>query len=65
VQARAACLLGAYGSTTPASPQRTYQECVKNILDMINNNGNNGTPCGGVTQFMNSSQSSCPFPSPY
>jgi len=61
LQARAVCLLQAYGNTTPASTQRTYQECVKNILDMINNNGNNGYACGGVTQFINPSQSSCPF----
>jgi hypothetical protein len=61
LQARAVCLLQAYPNTIPASTQRTYQECVKDILDMINNNGNNGYACGGVTQFINSSQTICPF----
>ncbi|MSR63205.1 MAG: HYR domain-containing protein [Planctomycetes bacterium] len=57
LQNRACCLLAAYGNTTPASTQRTYQECVKDILDMINNNGNptgsSAYPCGGVSQYIN------------
>jgi hypothetical protein len=60
LRTRACCLLQAYGNTTSASTQRTYQECVKNILDMLNNNGNNGYPCGGVSQFINPNNSSCP-----
>jgi hypothetical protein len=57
LRSRAICLLGAYGNTTSASTQRTYEECVKDILDMINNNGNppgsSAYPCGGITQFIN------------
>jgi hypothetical protein len=59
VRARAACLLGSYGNTTGASLQRTYQECVKDLLDKMNNNG------GGLTQYINPGPSSCPFHTPY
>ena len=49
---RAVCLLGTYNNTTASSTARTYEECVKDILDMINNNGNpsgaSAYPCGGV-----------------
>jgi hypothetical protein len=60
VRDKACCLLAAYGNTTAASTQRTYQECVKNILDMMNNNGNNGYACGGLSQYINPNSSSCP-----
>jgi hypothetical protein len=62
--ARADCLLGAYPSMSTATPQRTYGECVKNIIDMINNNGNNGYACGGLTQFINSGANICPVTFP-
>ena len=58
---RADCLLGAYPSAVMASTQRTYEECVKNLLDMINNNGNNGYACGGLSQYINPGPQSCPF----
>jgi len=58
--ARADCLLGAYPSMNFVSPQRTYGEAVKSIIDMINNNGNNGYPCGGISQVINSGSDSCP-----
>ena len=61
LRARAICLLGAYGTTVSASTQRTYQECVKCLLDMINNNGGAaGYPCGGLSQYLNSTDDSCP-----
>jgi len=69
LRTRACDLLKAYGNTTAASTQRTYQECVKDILDMINNNGNpsgsSAYPCGPLTQYINAGSSSCPatFPS--
>jgi hypothetical protein len=59
--ARADCLLGAYSTMPTATPQRTYGECVKNIIDMINNNGNNGYACGGITQVIHSGSDVCPF----
>ncbi|HEX6883860.1 MAG TPA: HYR domain-containing protein [Planctomycetota bacterium] len=59
VRNRAMCLLAAYGNTTAASVQRTYQECVKNLLDLLNNNGSPIYPCGGLT-FINESGDSCP-----
>ena len=62
--ARADCLLGAYASMPSGTTQRTYGECVKNIIDMINNNGNNGYACGGVTQFINSGADICPVTFP-
>ena len=49
---RAKCLLGTYNLTTSAGVPRTYEEMVKDLLDMINNNGNNGYPCGPLTQYM-------------
>jgi hypothetical protein len=58
--ARADCLLGSYGTMGTGTPQRTYGECVKNIIDMINNNGNNGYACGGISQVINSGSGSCP-----
>jgi len=61
---RAKNLLGTYGNTVGASTQRTYEECVKNLLDMINNNGNPGGgsayPCGPLTQYINTSSAACP-----
>jgi len=57
--AAAQCLLGHYGSTVAAGTERTYEECVKSLLDMINNNGNNGYPCGGITRFVNPDPSQC------
>ena len=55
LQARAVCLLepsAPVHSSVAAGTQRTYEECVKDILDMINNNGNpsgaSAYPCGGV-----------------
>jgi hypothetical protein len=69
LQARACCLLNTYGSTTGASTQRTYEECVKDILDMINNNGNppgsSAYPCGPLTQYINPGPSSCPITAQY
>ncbi|MBL8860318.1 MAG: hypothetical protein JNL28_17545, partial [Planctomycetes bacterium] len=61
---RAVCLLGTYNVTTSAGTPRTYEECVKNLLDMINNNGNNGSPCGGLTQYVNPSSTNCPITFP-
>ncbi len=58
--ARADCLLGAYPSMTSGTAQRTYAENVKNLIDMLNNNGNNGYACGGVSQVINSGSGSCP-----
>jgi hypothetical protein len=60
VMTRANSLLGAYPNMTLAGTQRTYAECVKAILDMVNNNGNNGYPCGGVSQFINPGSNHCP-----
>jgi hypothetical protein len=60
LRARAICLLAAYPNTTGAGTQRIYEECVKNILDMINNNGNNGYACGGISQVINSGSNTCP-----
>jgi hypothetical protein len=56
--------LGAYGNTVSASTARTYEECVKDILDIINNNGNPGGtsayPCGPTT-LLTISPSACSF----
>jgi hypothetical protein len=60
LRARANCLLAAYPIASSAGTPRTYEECVKDILDMINNNGNNGYSCGGVSQYINSGSSTCP-----
>jgi len=60
LRARANCLLAAYPNASSAGTPRTYEECVKDILDMINNNGNNGYSCGGVSQYINSGSSTCP-----
>ena len=59
LRARAVCLLGAYGTTTAAGLPRTYEEAVKNLLDMINNNGNNGYACGGISQFPSTGDAAC------
>ena len=68
LRTRACCLLGSYGNTTASGVPRTYQECVKDILDMINNNGNptgsSAYPCGGVSQYINSGPGSCPVTFP-
>ncbi len=56
---RADCLLSAYPSMPAGTPQRFYGESVKNLLDMINNNGNNGYPCGGISQVINSGDDEC------
>ena len=64
LQLKAACLLAAYGTTVAASKQRTYQECVKAILEMIDHNGDaprsNTYPCGGVK--VPNSTGTCPSP---
>jgi hypothetical protein len=56
LRAKAIALL-AVGTVTASGTQRTYDECVKDILDMINNNGNptggSAYPCGGVSQYIN------------
>jgi len=69
LQARACCLLAAYGTASAGTTQRTYEECVKDILDMINNNGNptgsSAYPCGPLTQYINPGPSSCPITTPY
>ena len=50
------------------STQRSYEEYVKDILDMINNNGNptgsSAYPCGGVSQYINPSSATCPISFP-
>lgn len=52
LQLKAACLLAAFPTTVAASKERTYQECVKALLDMIDHNGkvsrSDAYPCGGV-----------------
>jgi hypothetical protein len=61
LRARAICLLGTYNLTTSAGTPRTYEECVKDILDSINNNGNNGYACGGIKDYIHPSSSNCPI----
>jgi hypothetical protein len=41
--------LAANGNTTASGPARTYQECIKDLLDAVNNNGNNGYAGGPVS----------------
>jgi hypothetical protein len=53
LRAAACCSLSKIGVTTASGPARTYQECVKDLLDVINNNGNpagaSAYPCGPAT----------------
>lgn len=61
LRARAVCLLGAYGNTTSSGLPRTYQEAVKDLLDLVNNNGELGAPpCGGLRQYVRPSGDACP-----
>ncbi len=57
---RADCMLGAFPVLSTAGMPRTYADCVKSILDMINNNGAASYPCGGLTQYANQDANSCP-----
>jgi len=65
LMAKAQCLLGAYPLSLPGDPQRDYMEAVKNVLDMIANNGNNGYPCGGLSQYVDLDGGICLFTTPY
>jgi len=50
LRSSAICLLANYGNTVTTNPQRTYEECVKDLLDVVVNNGNpsgsSAYPCG-------------------
>jgi len=69
LRARACCLLGTYNNTVAANTQRSYEECVKDLLDMINNNGNppppSSYPCGPLLLTISPTPASCPFTYPY
>lgn len=70
LRSRACCLLAAYGNTTASSTQRTYQECVKDLLDVSNNNGNpsgsSAYPCGPAAGSLQCvSATPCAFTTPY
>jgi PA14 domain len=61
LRAAAKASLAANGNTTASSATRNYQECLKDLLDQLNNNGNNGynvpltivsgTPCAFTTPY--------------
>jgi len=60
--------LAANGNTPAGNVARTYQECLKVLLDQGNNNGN--PPASGnyncpITTVISPSAASCPFVSPY
>jgi hypothetical protein len=60
--------LAANGNTTPKGAARNYQECLKNLLDMVNNNGNPPAPGNyncGITQVISGAPAGCPYRSPY
>jgi hypothetical protein len=62
LRALAKASLATDGNTPAGHAARTHQECLKNLLDMVNNNGNNGYNCS-LTKVIPSAP--CPFTSPY
>jgi hypothetical protein len=66
LRALAKASLGTDANTTKQTPQRGYQECLKALLDEVNNNGNPPAP-SSYNCPLSSVLSSipCPFTSPY
>jgi hypothetical protein len=62
LRARAKASLATDGKTPAGHAARTYQECLKNLLDMVNNNGNNGYNCPLRTVIL---PTPCVFTTPY
>ena len=54
--------VAANGNTPVGHAARTYQECLKVLLDQVNNNGNNGYNCPLTTVI---SPTACSFTTPY
>ena len=62
LRAMANASLATNGNTPVGHAARTYQECLKNLLDMVNHNGNNGYNCPLTTVIPSAP---CSFTSPY
>jgi HYR domain/SdrD B-like domain/PA14 domain/Thrombospondin type 3 repeat len=56
------------GDTSVADAVRTYQECLKDLLDQVNNNGSPPAPDGyncPLLRVISPTPAGCPFTSPY
>ena len=66
LRAAAKASLGTDANTTKQTPQRGYQECLKVLLDEVNNNGNPPSPSSYNCPLISTlSPVPCPFTSPY
>jgi hypothetical protein len=68
LRAAAKASLAANPNTIQTGPARTYQECLKVLLDQVNNNGNPPAPSNyncPLTSIISSRTESCPYSTPY
>jgi hypothetical protein len=68
LRAAAKASLAANPNTTQIGPARTYQECLKLLLDQVNNNGNPPAPSNyncPLTSTISPRTESCPYNTPY